>query len=246
MRTSLQTSLIFFISLVFLSSCSSILHPPKKTFERAVTSKPFDVIIVPGIPYNGEQKSSIMKIRLQWAKMLIDSGYTKNIIFSGSAVYTPYIESEVMAEHAVAMGIPKDKILIERNAEHSTENTYFGYRLAKENGHDNIALATDPVQLKHLRKFINYHELPVDMLPIVFPKLVRSERIDTAINCDHLKIANFESIKDRENLITRFKGTLGKQIIWHEEDVRKSKILRKLYAKNRIIPTQRRDELGMR
>ena len=55
-------------------------------------------------------------------------GMAKNVMFSGSAVYTPYYESKIMALYAEAIGIPKERIYIETEAEHSTENIFYSYR----------------------------------------------------------------------------------------------------------------------
>lgn len=218
-----------------LGSCHSVLHPPKKTFNKNIVKQPFDAIIVPGFPYDGEYWDKVMMIRVQWAKMLIDSGYTKNIIFSGGAVYTPYVESKVMFEHAKAMGIPESKMYIESNAEHSTENVYYSYRIAKEKGFKNIALATDPYQLKNLRSFIRKYDLPIALLPIVFSQLTQTERLDPKPNCENAKISPFVSLPERESLLTRLQGTFGKHICWYPEDIKSSKLKKKLAQKGRLI-----------
>src|SRR5688572_5691547 len=80
----------------------------RKSYEAAKEEKPFDVVIVPGVPYEGARTTSVMKMRLFWAKHLYDSGYTNNIIFSGSSVYSPYVESVVMKIMADSLGIPPE------------------------------------------------------------------------------------------------------------------------------------------
>lgn len=227
------------IALIILSQviigCNSILHPPKKTFNKNIVLQPFDAIIVPGVPYNGTEWDNIMKIRVQWAKMLYDSGYAKNIIFSGGAVYTKYVESKVMAKHAQAMNIPSEHIFVETQAEHSTENVYYSYLIAKEKGFTNIALATDPYQLKRMRRFIRKDQLPVALLPIVFSQLTQTERLDPKVNCEDTAVEKFVSIKERESLFKRLQGTFGKQIIWYEEDVKRPSKKKKLIKQGRLI-----------
>lgn len=236
----MRVSFIRFLFIIFIAngliSCQSILHPPKRTFEQNIVKQPFDAIIVPGFPYQGDEWAKLMEIRVQWAKLLVDSGYAKHIIFTGGAVYTPYVESKVMANYAIAMGVPEDIIFLESEAEHSTENVYYSYRIAKDKGFKNIALATDPYQLKKLRKFINKYELPVSYLPIVFEKLIISEPMNPKnVDCEDAKVNDFVSIKERESFFTRFRGTLGNNIKWHEEDVKSEKRKRKLAKEGKLI-----------
>ena len=69
---------------------------------------------------------------------------TKNIIFSGGAVYTKYTESAIMKLFAIEMGIPEENIFIEERAEHSTENVFYSYYIAKDLNFKKLAVASDP------------------------------------------------------------------------------------------------------
>ena len=73
-------------------------------------------------------------MRLLWAKYLFDNGLAKNIIVSGSSVYTEYNEAKVMAIYAEAMGIPRVNIYKETKAEHSAENVYYSMNIQKTLG----------------------------------------------------------------------------------------------------------------
>lgn len=211
------------ILLILPISCT-IINPvrksPYKTFVSNCVSKPFDVIIVPGIPYNGVSWNSIMKQRVYWSKFLFDKGYASNIIYSGGAVYTPYIESRIMALYAQALGIPKDHIFTEEKAEHTTENIYYSYYLAKEMGFKNIALATDPYQTNNLHSFLKKYKLEIKVLPIQYDTMYVMVRNEPKINSTWALVdtASFVSIKNRESFIKRLKGTMGKNINFTEED----------------------------
>src|SRR5690349_9113608 len=134
---------VFLATAMLLTHCS-FSHYAKKSYERAKKEKPFDVIIVPGVPYEKENTTSIMTMRILWAKQLYDSGFTKNIIFSGSAVYSPYVEGITMKIIADSLGIPPEHTFSETKAEHSTENVYYSWKMAKQMGFEKIALSTDP------------------------------------------------------------------------------------------------------
>ena len=115
---------LFISSILLLSGCSLFRPSPERLFKRALKNEPFDVIIVPGCPYDGKDWSLPMKGRVIWASYLINKGIAKNVIFSGGSVYTPYVEAKVMALYAEQLGVSPDKILIEDKAEHTTENIY--------------------------------------------------------------------------------------------------------------------------
>ena len=87
-----------------------------KMYDKAKTVT-YDVIIVPGVPLKDGKWDRTMKARIYWSKFLYDKGIAKNIMYSGSAVYSPYYEGEVMVMYAEAIGIPKEHIY--RNGQQS-------------------------------------------------------------------------------------------------------------------------------
>lgn len=202
--------------LTLLSSCSYSSHTAEK-FLKESHGKDYDLIVVPGVPFGLEQNwwAMIMKARVYWSKYLFENGITKNIMYSGSAVYTPYCEAEIMAMYAEALGIPKENIFIETKAQHSTENIYYSYKKAKKLGFSRIALATDPFQSKMLRKFISKKvNHNIGIIPIIYDTLrvVDAGVTYPVIDYNKAHVADFISIEVRENFWTRLKGTRGKQI----------------------------------
>lgn len=196
---------------------SCIYHNKKcQKLYAAAATQTFDVIVVPGIAYDSTGWSRIMKARIYWAKYLYDKGIAKNIMFSGAAVYTKYIEAEIMAQYGEAIGIPKEHILIETKAEHSTENIYYSYKKAKLQKFEKIALATDPFQAKMLTRFIRRKvSKSVAIIPIDFKilKTIEPTMLDMPkIDIDKAIAKDFVSIKEREGFFKRLRGTSGKNI----------------------------------
>jgi len=186
-----------------------------KQFLKEATSEKFDAIIVPGLPYNGKRWDIIMKGRVYWAKYLFDKGITRNIIFSGSAVHTNYIESKIMALYAEAIGIPAANIFTEEKAEHSTENVYFSYQMALQMGFSKIALASDPFQSKLLRRYVSKKVCcEMSLIPIVFDILreIEDHMTDPCIDVSSAFVGEFKSLREREHFHKRFRGTRGKNI----------------------------------
>lgn len=204
-----NTGIILFI-LTFLS-CSFSEKNAKLMFDKA-SGKTYDMIIVPGVPLENGTWSRTMKARVYWSKYLYDKGIAKNIMYSGSAVYSPYYEGDVMALYAEAIGIPREHIFSETKAEHSTENLYYGYYKSKKLGFNKIALATDPFQAKQLRSFAKRRlSERVDVIPIVFDTLKAMEptMTDPVIDPQKAFNKNFVSITKRESFWKRFKGTMS-------------------------------------
>jgi uncharacterized SAM-binding protein YcdF (DUF218 family) len=224
--------------LPFITSCNrALFNSTEKTYSQNIKNAPFDAIIVPGFPYDGDHWDNVIKIRVLWSKYLYDEGYTKNIIFSGSSVYSPYIESKVFAAYAEALGIPSINIFTEERAEHSTENVYYSYLIAKHQGFKKIALATDPFQTNSLRPFIRKFDLPVISLPVIYDSISTLNDPEPEVNLKDAKVANFMPLQERHGMFNRIAGTLGKHIVWHEDDLKKKKFQRRF--KNRMIAANR-------
>jgi len=179
------------------------------------SAEQYDMIAVPGVPFTETGWDSTMKARVYWSKYLFDRGIAKNVMYSGSAVYTSYYEGEIMAQYAIAIGIPKANVFSETKAEHSTENLYYSYKKAKKLGFSQIALATDPYQAKQLRRFAKIKvSKDVDIIPIVFDTLraMQPTMINPVIDYRQAYKKDFIPLKDRESFWKRLRGTMGKNI----------------------------------
>lgn len=212
-------SALTFLSCALCFLCSYNFPKQAEKYPEGLKERePYDVIIVPGVPYQDPTLSIILKARILWAKYLFDRGIAKNIIFSGSAVYNPYIEGKIMRIYADSLHIPSSHTFSETQAEHSTENIYYSMLMAKKLGFKKIAVATDQYQTIIIRNFMKKNCPEVEVIPIEYSKirLVTSPwpEIDPSSAC----MDNFISLVERENRLKRFKGTLGKNIDFCETD----------------------------
>ena len=166
------TILIFLSISITFNSCL-LFHPgANKLTKRALLAhKKYDAVIVPGVPFIAPHWDMTMTMRVVWAVHLYKRGLTSKIIMSGSAVYSPYIEAEIMKLYAVKFGVPAEDIIIEDKAQHTTENVWFGYQLAKSLGYENIALATDPFQTRMTYRFGKKRLKSLKFLPVIFDTL---------------------------------------------------------------------------
>ena len=106
--TILKKQISFYLLCAFAvigsSSCSILKQNAVATYNKSIKNAPFDVVIVPGLPYDTASINPLLKARMLWAKELYDKGITRHIIFSGSAVQSPYVEAVIMKIMAEAMG----------------------------------------------------------------------------------------------------------------------------------------------
>src|ERR1043165_4129362 len=216
MKHRLFSVLVFVFIATLIGSCTFFRPRPPKLFRRALENGPSDVIIVPGCPYDGKDWSLPMKGRVIWASYLVNKGIAKNVIFSGGAVYTPYVEGKVMAIYAESLGVAKEKIFVEDKAEHSTENIYYSYMMAKKLGFNKIAVASDQFQSNLLMRYTRIRfKLPIAHIPFVVDTLSKIDDVHPMIDATSARVENYESFKpitETQSARYRRRGTLGKNI----------------------------------
>ncbi len=177
--------------------------------------KPIDIIIIPGYPYNGNKMDPILMKRLLWAKHLLDVKKGSALILSGSAVYSPFQEAEVMVDFLKQEGINEEILRIETKAKHTIENLVYGYNLAKKSGFSSIGFASDYIQIIFIKLFAPPKILAdIKLLPIDYSKI---KNVDSFIKnyTSAIKPKNketFISLKSYESWYQRIQGTFGKNL----------------------------------
>jgi len=211
-----------------LNGCSvyynAFYADPDKCFAKASNNKPYDVIIVPGFPADSAGINGVLTERLSWAAYLYKNGFTKNIIFSGAAVYTPYVEAEALRLYALQLGIPSQHIFTETKAKHTTENLYYSCMMAKELGFIKIAFATQPAQASFMKPFRRKFKLKIDMLPVVTDTIRKNVIKLNYTDIKEAFVPQFVSIEKKEGIIKRFLGTRGHKV---KVEMRKARRLKR-------------------
>jgi hypothetical protein len=110
---------------------------------RAPPSKAFDAVLVPGCPSERDGSPSYCQLgRGGQAAILWRDGWAKNFIVSGSDVHSPYVEAEAIAQVMTTLGVPPDRIILERDALHTDENVYYSILLADKLGYETMAVVS--------------------------------------------------------------------------------------------------------
>jgi hypothetical protein len=213
--------LIIALSAMMLTSACAGQKFARKYYTKAKHDAPYDAIIVTGIPYTDSTNSGmIYTARILWSKYLFDNHITKNIIYSGSAVSTPYYEGKAMKIVADSLGVPPDHTFAETKAEHSTENVYYGMKMAHKLGFKKLAVAADPFQVKMLKKFLKKRCNNMAMIPIVYDSVIHDKKQWQSqlpkVDYTGAYAPNFVRLSDRESFSERFRGTQGKHIKFEE------------------------------
>ena len=177
----------FFISSILIVLLVCLWFFPtiyKINNEELADTTCYDVVIIPGVPFIAPHWNKVMEMRLIWATHLYQTKKATHIITSGSSVYSPYVEAKIMKAYLVKMGVPADSIFTEEEAQHSTENLWYGYQLAIQKGYKKIAFSSDPFQTRVLYSFAEEHTPTVKFLPVIFDTLKVLSHAEPKINYD--------------------------------------------------------------
>jgi vancomycin permeability regulator SanA len=129
-----------FVHLVLLSMISAC--SPKYVLH-AMPNHAFDAVVVLGCPSEMNGAPSRCQIeRAGEAAYLWKHGASKNFIVSGAAVHSPYVEAEALAQIMETLGVPSERIFLERNALHTDENILYAIGIANEQHFDNLAVTS--------------------------------------------------------------------------------------------------------
>jgi uncharacterized SAM-binding protein YcdF (DUF218 family) len=216
--------LIFIACILAISGCKfyygAFYTDPQKCFGDALREKPYDIVIVPGFPSDSGKINTTLSERILWADYLYKNGIANQILFSGSAVYTPFIEGEIMRLFALQLGIDENEIKVETKALHSTENLYYGFKMASESGYEKIAFATHPAQSSFLKQFRRKFNLDLDFIPIVADSIKNIKYSFQSIYLSKIFVEDFIPLNERQGLFKKLRGTRGGRV---KKEIRKEK-----------------------
>ncbi len=137
------------------------------TPHLAELSQPLDVVIIPGCPNEPDGHASPCQLeRAHYAALLWQRGMVKRFITSGNAVHTPWVEADTIAQLMAALGIPADRILLERNALHTDENMYYSVRIARHLGARTVGVSSQAGHAQAGCTFLTAWGQPCTALPI--------------------------------------------------------------------------------
>ena len=144
MRWRLVWAFIVAIGMPLLTVLFLHFRASARLEVRTPPAEPFDAILIPGCPSAADGSlTRCQSRRAMWAAILWQRGYARNFITSGGAVISPYIEADALAAAMTALGVPAERIYLDPYALHTDENVYNAWQIARQNGWNRLAIASD-------------------------------------------------------------------------------------------------------
>lgn len=129
----------------------------RKVFERPAKRwkrQKYDCALVCGCPANlNGSPSAVMRTRVEKAVQLWHDGKVEKLFFTGGHVKNPHIESEIMKDYAVKLGVPEELIVTETESVSTYHNMMKSKDFMEAEGLHNCAVVTNGW---HLRKANHY------------------------------------------------------------------------------------------
>lgn len=183
------------LGLLWLGLLSGCYHSPPRV------GAPYDAVIVPGCPSTADGGLSPCQAqRAAWASVVWQRGLARAFITSGAAVHSPYVEADALALALTTLGVPGDRIYLDREALHTDENMANAARIAGQLGFSHVAVASHRMQAKGGCGMVTGHGLACTPLPL-------EEALTQAMLTGHAteiatlrspRVASWRSLADRE------------------------------------------------
>lgn len=93
--------------------------------------------------------------RVEYAVELFKQGYSNKIIVSGGKCSWNSTSAEIMKEHAVHLGVPKDDVFIEKQAKTTYENAEYSLDIMATKGFKSAIVVTSPTHTRRTSIIFN-------------------------------------------------------------------------------------------
>lgn len=127
-----------------------VFERPSKRWKRPE----YDCALVCGCPANlNGSPSAVMRTRVERAVELWREGKVKKLFFTGGRVKNPHIESEIMKDYAMTLGVPEELIVTETESVSTYHNMMKSKDVMETEGLHSCVVVTNGW---HLRKANHY------------------------------------------------------------------------------------------
>lgn len=130
----------------------------------------FDVIIVLGNPANSDgSPGEEMRQRVEKAVELFRVGRAKYMLLTGGAVYTPFVEADVMQNLAQSVGIPKDALVKDPKARNTYQNLFNATKIMLEKHWSSALVVTSPYHVKRTAFILSHYAIDYQIVSSSVP-----------------------------------------------------------------------------
>ncbi|MDP4086526.1 MAG: YdcF family protein [Bacillota bacterium] len=89
--------------------------------------------------------------RIEKAAELYHKGYGKYFVISGGHIYQHITSAQLMRDHAIALGVPKQAILLENRADSTYENAHFTKSVLKKNSIHSAIIVSSNYHMRRVK-----------------------------------------------------------------------------------------------
>jgi uncharacterized SAM-binding protein YcdF (DUF218 family) len=120
----------------------------------------YDAALVLGCPASFDgTPSPCERCRVKTAVRAYRRGQAGVLVFSGAAAHSPHVEAIVMADLAVARGVPRERVLTEPRALTTWQNLRRSSRLLRERGLRTVLVISTADHLPRARRIARFYGL---------------------------------------------------------------------------------------
>ena len=132
----------------------------------------FDAIIVLGTPADSDGNPTPRQLaRVTEAVREYERDVAPRIIFTGGAAHNQFVEAEVMARSAAALGIPDSAIFKETESNNTIQNACYATRIMKAHGWRSAEVISSAVHLP--RASLIFRRMPIEFRAHAAPPLAQ-------------------------------------------------------------------------
>ncbi len=155
------------IALLCSASCRDardlfLPYSPEPAQVEAMLARPraarYDAALVLGCPAQPDGSPSLCeRCRVKSAVRLYHRGVVRQLVFSGGAAHSPYVEAEVMGDLAVKRGVPPADVLREGRALTTWQNVRFAKALLEDRGAKTTLIISTADHLPRARRIALFY-----------------------------------------------------------------------------------------
>jgi uncharacterized SAM-binding protein YcdF (DUF218 family) len=148
------------------------------------TTSRFDALIVLGTPADAEGNPTPVQLsRVTEAVHEYERGVAPHLIMTGGPTRHGYVEAEVMARAAEALGVPASSIVVEPRALDTIHNACYSVGIMKAHGWQSAEVISNPTHLPRAGMIFSRLALDwrVHRAPSLWPEIDSDVRTATAI-----------------------------------------------------------------
>lgn len=122
----------------------------------------FDTLIVLGTtPRKDGTPSPELRERIDEGVREYKAGVAPHLIMTGGPAHSRFVEGQVMADYAVAEGVPRDAILVEGQAKDTIQNIWYSHVIMDAHGWHSAEVISSPYHLPRTGLILQHYTGPV-------------------------------------------------------------------------------------